>query len=56
MADGIEKTIAEPPRPKLIYPFEQGPKPGEAVDVAPGLKWLRMPLGGALAFINVSGD
>ncbi|HEY2749749.1 MBL fold metallo-hydrolase [Phenylobacterium sp.] len=53
MADGIEHTITEPPRPKLIYPFEHGPKTGEAVDVAPGLKWLRMPLGGSLAFINV---
>jgi glyoxylase-like metal-dependent hydrolase (beta-lactamase superfamily II) len=53
LADGIEQTIAEPPRPKLIYPFEHGPKTGEAVDVAPGLKWLRMPLGGSLAFINV---
>ena len=24
-----------------------------ARDVAPGVKWLRMPLGGALGFINV---
>ena len=53
MRDGIEQTFAEHPRPKLIYPFEHGPKTGEAIDVAPGLKWLRMPLGGALAFINV---
>ena len=53
MRDGIEQTFAEHPRPKLSYPFEHGPKTGEAVDVAPGVKWLRMPLGGALAFINV---
>jgi glyoxylase-like metal-dependent hydrolase (beta-lactamase superfamily II) len=53
LRDGIEQTFAEHPRPKLIYPFEQGPKTGEAIDVAAGLKWLRMPLGGALAFINV---
>ncbi|MDB5434088.1 MAG: fold metallo-hydrolase [Phenylobacterium sp.] len=53
MRDGIEQTFAEHPRPKLTYPFEQGPKTGEAIDVAAGLKWLRMPLGGALAFINV---
>jgi glyoxylase-like metal-dependent hydrolase (beta-lactamase superfamily II) len=51
--DGFEEPVAEPARPKLVYPFEQAPKPGEAVDVAPGVKWLRMPLGGALAFINV---
>ncbi|HXA40450.1 MAG TPA: MBL fold metallo-hydrolase [Phenylobacterium sp.] len=53
MRDGIEQTFAEHPRPKLSYPFEHGPGTGEAVDVAPGVKWLRMPLGGALAFINV---
>ena len=53
MRDGVEQTFAEHPRPKLTYPFEHGPKTGEAIDVAPGLKWLRMPLGGALAFINV---
>ncbi len=55
MRDGIEETaaIAEPPRPKLTYPFEAGPKSGEAIDIAPGVKWLRMPLGGSLAFINV---
>jgi len=51
--DGFEETIGETPRPRLTYPFEKGPETGEAVDVAPGVKWLRMPLGGALAFINV---
>ena len=51
----MEETAAEIRRPKLDYPFEVGPTPGtgEAVDVAPGVKWLRMPLGGALQFINV---
>jgi len=55
LRDGIEETAAEVRRPKLDYPFESGPTPGtgEAVDVAPGVKWLRMPLGGALQFINV---
>lgn len=55
MRDGIEETAAEVRRPKLDYPFESGPTPGtgETVDVAPGVKWLRMPLGGALQFINV---
>lgn len=55
MRDGIEETAAEVRRPKLDYPFETGPAPGtgEAVEVAPGVMWLRMPLGGALQFINV---
>lgn len=55
MRDGIEETAAEIRRPKLDYPFETGPTPGtgEAVEVAPGVMWLRMPLGGALQFINV---
>jgi glyoxylase-like metal-dependent hydrolase (beta-lactamase superfamily II) len=53
LRDGVEQTYPDHPRPKLAYPFEQGPKTGEAIEVAPGVKWLRMPLGGALAFINV---
>jgi glyoxylase-like metal-dependent hydrolase (beta-lactamase superfamily II) len=45
-------------RAKLDYPFaggpfEEGPAGGAAIDIAPGVKWMRMPLGGALAFINV---
>jgi glyoxylase-like metal-dependent hydrolase (beta-lactamase superfamily II) len=53
LRDGVEQPAWESHRPKLEYPFAQGPGVGEAVDVAPGVKWLRMPLGGALAFINV---
>jgi glyoxylase-like metal-dependent hydrolase (beta-lactamase superfamily II) len=53
LRDGIEQGAWESHRPKLTYPFEQGPKVGEAVDIAPGVKWLRMPLGGALSWINV---
>ena len=55
MRDGIEETATEIRRPKLDYPFEAGPTPGagDAVEVAPGVLWLRMPLGGALQFINV---
>jgi glyoxylase-like metal-dependent hydrolase (beta-lactamase superfamily II) len=55
LRDGAEET--EKPenggRPELIYPFPEGPETGAAVDVAPGVKWMRMPLGGSLAFINV---
>lgn len=53
MRDGFEEAVIETERARLVYPFEHGPKAGEAVDVAPGVKWLRMPLGGPLGFINV---
>lgn len=54
MADGSQ-PLSRPERPKLDYPFEQTPQPGsgDAVEVAPGVLWLRMPLGGPLQFINV---
>ncbi|MCC7269007.1 MAG: MBL fold metallo-hydrolase [Caulobacteraceae bacterium] len=53
LRDGLELAPAEQAKAKLTYPFEDGPKLGEAVDIAHGVKWLRMPLGGALSFINV---
>jgi len=54
LRDGIEQAAWESHRPKLTYPFDHGPKVGEgAVDIAPGVKWMRMPLGGSLSFINV---
>ncbi len=51
MHDGLEPNDGG--RAKLVYPFAHGPAFGAAVDVAPGVKWMRLPLGGALAFINV---
>ena len=53
MKDGFED--AEEARPQLRYPFERSPEAGtgEAVEVAPGVLWLRMPLQGPLAAINV---
>ena len=55
MRDGIEEEAVEPRRPKLVYPFETVPEQGtgDAVEVAPGVLWLRQPLGGSLQFINV---
>jgi glyoxylase-like metal-dependent hydrolase (beta-lactamase superfamily II) len=40
---------------KLSFPFDETPSPGDGgvVEVAPGVLWLRMPLPGSLAFINV---
>ncbi len=40
-------------RAKLVYPFADHPAAGAATDVAPGVKWIRLPLGGPLGFINV---
>ncbi len=37
----------------LTYPFAEPPAAGEALDVAPGIKWLRMPLPMALDHINL---
>lgn len=59
MADGIESSPGGAQadeadrRPALVYPHETAPDYGQAVDIAPGVKWMRMPLGGSLAFINV---
>ena len=43
------------PKPVLTYPFETTPHPGDgsAVEVAPGVLWLRKPLDMSLKFINV---
>jgi len=51
MANSVDE--AKPERVRLVYPFAEGPTASVAVEVAPGVKWLRMPLGGRLAFINV---
>lgn len=51
LRDGFEDT--EGGRGRLVYPFMEGPKLGDALDIAPGVKWMRMPLGGSLAYINV---
>jgi glyoxylase-like metal-dependent hydrolase (beta-lactamase superfamily II) len=53
LRDGIEEQVRERERARLVYPFAEAPRLGEAIDIAPGVKWLRMPLGGALAWINV---
>jgi glyoxylase-like metal-dependent hydrolase (beta-lactamase superfamily II) len=53
LRDGIEEAVREKERAKLVYPFEHAPRTGEALDIAPGVKWMRMPLGGALSAINV---
>ncbi len=37
----------------LSYPLESPPKPGEAIALAGGVHWVRLPLPGGLAHINV---
>ena len=57
MADGVDvETVAgdvHERRAALTYPLETAPELGEAVEIRPGVLWMRMPLGGSLAFINV---
>ena len=40
------------PQP-LAYPFAAPPAPGQAIELAPGLRWIRMPLPFALDHINL---
>ncbi|CCG40101.1 MBL fold metallo-hydrolase [Magnetospirillum molischianum] len=37
----------------LVYPFSQPPEPGQLIQVAPGISWLKMPLPFALDHINL---
>ena len=37
----------------LTYPFDAPPAPGGAVEVAPGILWIRLPLPMALDHVNV---
>jgi glyoxylase-like metal-dependent hydrolase (beta-lactamase superfamily II) len=51
LRDGFEDAAVS----QLTYPLAEGPKIGGGVEIAPGVVWMRMPLGGSLAFINVWG-
>ena len=41
------------PDSKLIHPFPAAPAPGETIEVAPGILWIRMPLPFRLNHINI---
>ena len=43
------------PKARLVYPFEGPPERGRTLEVAPGVRWLRMPLPYALNHINLWG-
>jgi glyoxylase-like metal-dependent hydrolase (beta-lactamase superfamily II) len=50
LRDGFEDQMAAE---RLTYPFAEGPAIGGGIEIAPGVVWMRMPLGGSLAYINV---
>src|SRR5574340_786386 len=47
------KARGQGDRPGPVYPFPAVPAPGQAIEVAPGVLWIRMPMPGALSHINV---
>lgn len=52
MADGFEES-AKAEGFKLEYPFDTRPQRGQSMEVAPGVRWIRMPLPFTLNHINV---
>lgn len=42
-----------PPDLDLAHPFQTPPGPGEAIEVAPGIRWARLPLPFRLNHVNV---
>jgi glyoxylase-like metal-dependent hydrolase (beta-lactamase superfamily II) len=38
---------------QLTYPYPAHPQPGTTIEVAPGVRWLTMPMGGSLNHINL---
>jgi len=49
---GDNDTMSKRPD-RIVYEFDFQPDTGEAVDILPGLKWLRLPLPFMLGHINV---
>jgi glyoxylase-like metal-dependent hydrolase (beta-lactamase superfamily II) len=37
----------------LKYPWDTHPEPGRTIEIAPGVRWLSMPMPGSLAHINL---
>jgi len=52
---GIKSPTTDASRPPsvLTYPFDAVPRPGEGIEVGPGVFWIRMPLPFALDHINL---
>jgi glyoxylase-like metal-dependent hydrolase (beta-lactamase superfamily II) len=45
--------MSTPPDLSLTHPFSTAPQPGETIEVAPGILWLRLPLPFRLNHVNV---
>jgi hypothetical protein len=48
-----DRTDGEASRPKLQYPYPEPPARGQTLEVAPGVRWIRMPLPYTLNHINL---
>ena len=48
-----ESKTGKTRRVKLDYPFDGRPEVGEAIEVAPGVQWISMPLHFSLKWINL---
>ena len=46
-------AIIETMNHELNYPYDKHPAPGETLEVADGVRWLTMPMGGSLNHINL---
>ena len=53
MSQPRPSSTADLPVPGLEYPWPAPPAPGTAIQVAPGIKWIRMPLPFQLNHINL---
>jgi glyoxylase-like metal-dependent hydrolase (beta-lactamase superfamily II) len=42
-----------PTEPTLVFPHMQPPEPGQLIEIAPGVQWLRLPLPYRLDHVNV---
>ncbi len=51
--DGLPDAADALPKPRLDYPFVALPERGHTLEVAPGVRWIRMPLPYALNHINL---
>ena len=51
--DGMEASASPRERNGLTYPFPAKPEPGQTIEVAPGIHWIRLPLPFQLNHINV---
>lgn len=48
----MSQQVTEPSAPTITYPFD-APEPGQRIEVAPGVHWIRLPLPFRLDHINV---